>query len=88
MLVGDPDASRWRHPKPFVRVQPLAVSMFVGRGSVVTFECVPGNDRTPFAYYAKDLNAQWAVALDDPDFVHQRRAALTTTTSSVPEDSA
>jgi hypothetical protein len=88
MLVGDPDAVRWRHPRPFVRVQPLAVSMFVGRGSVVTFEYVPGNDCTPFAYYAKDLNAQWAVALDDPDFVHQRRAALMATTSIVPEDRA
>jgi hypothetical protein len=52
------------------------MSMFVGRGSVMTFEQVPGNGCTPFAYYATDLNAQWDVALDDPDLVRQRRAAL------------
>jgi hypothetical protein len=76
MLVGEPDASRWRHQRPFVRVQPLAVSMLVGRGSVVTFEQVPGNDCTPFAYYAADLDAQWETALDDPDLIWRRRAAL------------
>ncbi len=76
MLVGDPEASRWRHPRPFVRIQPLTVSRFVGRGSVVTFEQIPRNDCTPFAYYAADLIAQWDAALDDPEFVQQRRAAL------------
>ena len=81
MLVGDPDATRWQSPRPFVRVQPLAVSMFVGRGSVMTFEQVPGNGCTPFAYYAADLNAQWDVASADPDFVQQRRAALAATTT-------
>jgi hypothetical protein len=81
MLVGDPDATRWHDPRPFVRVQPLAVSMFVGRGSVATFEQIPGNGCTPFTHYATDLNAQWDVALDDPDFVQQRRAALAETTT-------
>jgi len=81
VLVGEPDASRWHHPRPFVRVQPLAVSMFVGRGTVVTFEQVPGNDCTPFSYYAADLNAQWETALDDPDFIRWRRADLAPKTS-------
>ena len=76
MLVGDPSSTRWRHPRPFVRVQPLAVSMFVGRGSVVTFEQVPGNDCTPFAYYSADLNAQWDLASYESDFVQRRRADL------------
>jgi hypothetical protein len=79
MLVGEPDGRRWRHPRPYVRVQPLAVSMFVGRGSVVTFEQIPGNDQTPFAYYAADLDAQWETALADPDLIHRRRAALAVT---------
>lgn len=76
MLVGTPDAGHWRAPRAFVRIQPLAMSMFVGRGSVLTFEQVPRNDCTPFAYYSADMNAQWDIAVEDPELVDRRRAAL------------
>ena len=85
MLVGNPAADS-SGDRPFVRVQPLAVSKFVGRGSVVTFEKtpslvkapekVPSQVETPFDYYAHDLLTQWEIGVEDEELLEQRRRAL------------
>jgi hypothetical protein len=75
-LVGRP-AVRFDPGAPcFVRVQPVAMSNFVGRGSVMTFERLRGETDTPFAYYAADLLAQWEVGVEDEDLLQRRRLAL------------
>jgi hypothetical protein len=75
MLVGSP-ATEGNGERPFVRVQPLAVSKYVGRGSVVTFEKIPSQIETPFDYYAHDLLAQWEIGVKDQELVEQRRSVL------------
>jgi hypothetical protein len=76
-LVGDPTPSNARgSERSFVRVQPLAVSKFQGRGSVITFEQISSTADSPFNYYAEDLMEQWNVALEDADLIRERRAAL------------
>jgi hypothetical protein len=39
-------------------------------------EQIAGSDRTAFAYYSADLDAQWEAALDDVDLLKDRRAVL------------
>jgi hypothetical protein len=76
-LIGGPTPSNAQGPeRSFVRVQPLAVSKFEGRGSVITFEQISGTSNSPFNYYAEDLMEQWNVALKDADLIRERRAAL------------
>jgi hypothetical protein len=77
MLVGEPATPKPPGPeRSFVRVQPLAVSKFVGRGSVITFEQIFGAVDSPFKYYAEDMMEQWNIALEDADLLRKRRKAL------------
>jgi hypothetical protein len=78
MLIGGPDTAAQQSQRPFVRVQPLAVSKFVGQGSVVTFVRIVSAAQTPFSYYAHDLQARWEMGIADEDFAQQRRASLST----------
>jgi hypothetical protein len=76
-LVGDlmPPSAQGLE-RSFVRVQPLAVSKFEGRGSVITFEQISGTADSPFNYYGEDLIAQWNVAMEDADLIRERRGIL------------
>ncbi|WP_157978428.1 MULTISPECIES: hypothetical protein [Nocardia] len=76
ILVGDPNAPNLVRRNPHVRVQPLAVSQFIGKGTVMSFERTRNPNETPYGYFSKDLEAQWSVAIDDVDLVQERVAAL------------
>jgi hypothetical protein len=76
MLVGRPGGQPHPDKPSFVRIQPIAVSNFVGRGSVITFEQIRGETNTPFEYYAADLWAQWEIGSVDENLMRRRRSAL------------
>jgi hypothetical protein len=76
MLIGDPNENNASSLNPLVRVQPIAISKFVGRGTVITFEKIKRKVETPFDYYAQDLLAQWDEGVEDIELIGQRRQAL------------
>ena len=78
MLVQRSIGRRPLGGRSFVRVQPLAVSAFIGKGSVITFEDIQGAADTPFEYYSTDLWAQWEIGRADEDLLERRRRALQT----------
>jgi hypothetical protein len=76
ILVGDPSASNLTRRRPYVRIQPLTVSRFVGKGTVMTFERTHDSNQTPFAYFSEDLDAQWGAATDGRVLIEERVATL------------
>ena len=76
ILVTDTEQIEGADRSSFVRVQPLTMSKFIGRGVVVTFQNVGESGSSPFGYFAQDLLRQWEVAIDDPPYLDRRRRAI------------
>jgi hypothetical protein len=75
-LALDAGSTSSAGPGSFVRVQPIAPSQYIGRGTVITFGKHRGRSDTPFDYFAADLESQWHVAVVDQEYLRRRRAAL------------
>jgi hypothetical protein len=61
----------------FVRIQPISVGNWIGRGIVVTFRKLRGIDNSPYEYFSSDLLNQWNVAVEDQHYLARRQSALT-----------
>jgi hypothetical protein len=60
----------------FVRIQPISVGNWIGRGIVVTFRKLRGIESSPYEYFSSDLLNQWNVAVADQCYLARRRSAL------------
>jgi hypothetical protein len=76
ILALDAKALAQAGRKSFVRIQPLTVSKWIGRGVVLIFEKLAGSRPTPFDYFAEDLLEQWRVAAADEPYLIRRRQDL------------
>jgi TIR domain len=61
----------------FVRIQPISVGNWIGRGIVVAFRKLRDIENSPYEYFSSDLLNQWNVAIEDQRYLAQRRRALT-----------